>query len=131
MRKTVAVALVLLAAACKGDPQATRPGEARTTGANVVTRDAAIDHVIRTRCERAAACNQIGPDRKYTDRQSCERLVRQATRLDLPDEECSRGVAATQLSQCLADLREQECGRSIETIERLASCRTSALCVSE
>lgn len=105
-------------------------GQATITGANVVSNQAAIDRIVAARCQRAAACNDIGADREYASRDVCMREIRTSMRDDLKASECPGGIDAKELNECLTEIRNENCNNPLDTIGRLAACRTSDLCQS-
>jgi hypothetical protein len=47
---------------------------------------------------------------------------------DIVPTECPSGVDRRALSVCLKEVRDEGCGDPLDTLARLASCRTAALC---
>ena len=43
--------------------------------------------------------------------------------------ECPRGVDSKELDECLESIKTESCNNPIDTISRLAACRTSDLCL--
>jgi hypothetical protein len=133
--------LICLAAlaACNRDrtldrdrPLQNEPGRTTTvTGANVgsVANDSAIGRIVAARCERETRCNNVGADRKYASTDVCSQKIRTDMREDLNAKECPHGIDQKELEECLTDIRKEDCNNPIDTISRLAACRTSDMCL--
>jgi hypothetical protein len=108
----------------------TRVGDTTLTGANVATvaNQSAIDRIASARCAREAACNNVGADKKYASNDVCSREIRGDMRDDLKASECPYGIDQKELNECLEEIRNESCNNPIDTISRLAACRTSDLC---
>lgn len=106
-------------------------GTTTVTGANVgvVNNDSAIERIVAARCAREAACNNVGGDKRFTSRELCTQKVRVDMREDLKSSECPRGIDAKELGECLEEIKNENCNNPIDTISRLAACRTSDLCL--
>lgn len=87
-----------------------------------------IDRITMARCSREARCNNIGNGKKYDNREQCQREIRDSAYDSLGPTECTSGIDQAQLNECLAAIQGEECGNVIDTIERVAACRSSALC---
>jgi hypothetical protein len=124
-----ATAAIFLSLACGRSPDA--PAPTTTTGARTLSSEDAITRVASARCEREVSCNNIGADGKYQDRDACMREVRQNTKSELRSDECPRGINGERLEQCLTEIRNEGCGNPIDTIDRMASCRRSELCIGD
>jgi Family of unknown function (DUF6184) len=106
-----------------------RAGTAFLTSASWVANDAAIERLVASRCAREVSCSNIGPDKHFTDGQTCTREVQKKTREALKASECPNGIDGKQLDQCLDAIRNESCSNPIDTLGRLAACRTSELCL--
>lgn len=107
-----------------------KKGTTTVTGANVLTSDSAIDRIVNARCAREAACNNVGPDKRFASRDVCVQNVRNDLRDDLKASDCPRGIDSKELEECLEEIKNESCNNPIDTISRLAACRTSDLCLS-
>ncbi|MBX3186382.1 MAG: hypothetical protein KF819_05170 [Labilithrix sp.] len=108
----------------------TKTGETTVTGAHVgVSNDAAIGRLVAARCAREVACKNVGADKHFTTHEVCAKEVRATTASDLEASECPRGVDAKELDECLEAIQKESCTNPIDTISRLAACRTGELCL--
>ena len=48
---------------------------------------------------------------------------------DLNAKDCPYGVDQKELNECLEAIRKEECNNPLDTISRLAACRTSDMCL--
>ncbi len=108
-----------------------RIGVTTVTGADVgsLTNDLAIERIVIARCARETACNNVGPDKHFVDHELCARQLHAKVGDDLRPAECPRGIDADALDKCMDAIRTESCNNPIETIQRLAACRTSDMCL--
>jgi hypothetical protein len=108
-----------------------RSGTTTVTGANVgsIANDQAINRIVAARCAREATCNNIGVDKRFTDRNVCSQKLQNDMRDDLSTGDCPRGVDQKELNECLEAIQKEDCNNPIDAISRLAACRTSDLCL--
>lgn len=106
-----------------------RAGAATLTGASWVGNDSAIDRIVASRCAREVTCSNIGPDKHFTSGEVCVREVRNKMHDDLKASECPAGIDGKELDECLDAIRNESCTNPIESLGRLAACRTSDLCL--
>jgi hypothetical protein len=104
-------------------------GVTTLTGASWVANDAAIDRLVASRCAREITCSNIGADRPFTSGEVCVEQVRKKLTEDLHTSECPAGIDGKELDECLDAIRNESCSSPIDTIARLAACRTSDLCM--
>jgi hypothetical protein len=107
-------------------------GETTVTGANVgaaVNNETAVNRIVAARCEREAACNNIGTDKHYTSRETCSNDMRVKLRDDLKASDCPGGIDGKHLDDCLTAIRKESCGNPIESLSRVSACNTSGLCL--
>lgn len=100
-----------------------------TTGAGVVANEEAVKRLTDARCDRAKACNEIGDKQKYSDDAACKRENQHDLQADLRGGECPRGIRQDKLADCMQEIRNEKCGNILDTISRLATCRTGSLCI--
>jgi hypothetical protein len=120
-----AAAVIVLAIGCNHD----RGGSTTTTGASIITTDDAVSHLTAARCEREMDCNNIGTGKHYEDRGACEREVSHDLQSDLRPEKCTYGIREDRMGECLQELKNEKCGNPLDAMSRLATCRTSRLCL--
>ena len=136
---SVAVLAVALVTACnrgretaadRKDPnEQDKSGTTTLTGASWVANEAAIDRIVASRCAREVTCSNIGPDKHFTESDVCVREIRKKMQGDLKASECPSGIDGKELDECLDAIRNESCTNPIESLGRLAACRTSDLCL--
>ena len=130
MRKAIALcavsAALLMFGGCKDDRPAST---ATTTGAAIVGTDSAVDRLAARRCDRETDCKNVGAGKRYEDRGACERELLHALEIEVGPMVCSYGVREESLLACLESFRVESCESSLDTMSRLATCRTRALCI--
>jgi hypothetical protein len=90
---------------------------------------AATDDIVSARCNREERCNNVGTDKTYESREACTTKLHGSTESDLNMKDCSHGVDHAKLDECLAKIKGEDCGNPIDTLGRVAACRTGSLCV--
>lgn len=109
------------------DPARTEDTERRGP---IISLAAARAQYAAARCERENGCNNIGQGRRYQSRDACITTA-SADRFDSWDSaNCTRGVDASKLGDCLNAVREQSCGNPIDDISRMNACRGAAVCTT-
>jgi len=88
----------------------------------------AIDRIVEARCAREASCGYIGAEKKWASSDACTEVVAREYSDDLSEAECPAGVDGKELSECIEESRNADCGNPIDVIGRVAACRTSDLC---
>ena len=94
----------------------------RATAASTVTSLAA------ERCDREARCKNIGAKEKYKSRTECIAEMERDKRDDLNSDVCPGGIRQKELSDCLQAIHDEACGNPLDTLTRLAACRSGNLC---
>lgn len=117
----------------RGENQPTihdQSGTTTVTGANIgLANNAAIDRIVAARCERESACKNIGVDKKHTNASACVQKLRADMKDDLNANECPRGIDQKELGECLESIRKEDCNNPIDSISRLAACRSGDMCL--
>lgn len=93
-----------------------------------VSTDAAVTRLVAARCARETACNNVGPDKRYVDPDLCTRELSHRIGMDVKPSSCPLGVDSSALENCLDAIRNESCSNPVETVERLATCRTAGIC---
>jgi hypothetical protein len=108
-----------------------KSGTTTLTGARyaAISNDTAVQRLVMARCEREAACNNIGADKRYADREVCTHELNAKMRDDLKASECPKGVDGKELDECIQAIHKESCNNPIDTISRIAACRTSDMCL--
>jgi hypothetical protein len=116
-----------------GEPKSTedRAGTTTVTGADLgaVSNELAIGRIVAARCARETACNNVGADKHFVDQTACARSLHSKLADELEPSECPRGIDAMAIDRCMESIRTESCNNPIDTISRLAACRTSDLCI--
>ena len=108
-----------------------RVGVTTVTGADMgsLSSDLAVERIVAARCARETQCNNIGSDKHFVDHDTCAVELRKRMGTDLRAAECPRGIDGTALDSCMESIRSESCNNPIDTIQRLAACRTGELCL--
>jgi hypothetical protein len=108
-------------------------GTTTITGADIGTlsSDSAIERVVAARCARETACNNIGSDKHFGSYDTCARELRSKVGDDLAPSKCPRGIDAAAVDKCLEAIRTESCNNPVDTLSRLAACRTSSMCLAQ
>jgi hypothetical protein len=120
----------LLAVGC-GRAETKGPDAPSTTSARVASNEDAIARITTTRCDREAACNNVGAGRSFETAAACTSQYGHDKRADLRAEECPRGISAPDLADCLAEIRSEKCGNPLDSASRIAACRKGKLCLEK
>jgi hypothetical protein len=90
----------------------------------------AVKAIVGARCNREARCKNIGAERKYSSAAECNSKLSEDRKDDLNTDDCSRGVSQKELSECLAEIKNEDCNNPLDSLGRLAACRSSDLCMA-
>ena len=124
---------VLLLGACektKTDDERVRTEPVEPAKAVAAENGPAIAAIIAARCDREARCENVGPEKRYLTRAACVEHVRDKSQNKLNAKECPGGVDAKALDSCLKQIKGEDCGDPIDTVERVATCNSVDLCVA-
>jgi hypothetical protein len=102
--------------------------EPAATGGGPLAINAAVDQIASARCAREMKCGNVGADKKYADQNACTTELKKEFGDDLNANDCPAGVDQKELGECLAEIKNEDCGNPLDTISRLAACRTSDMC---
>jgi hypothetical protein len=90
----------------------------------------AVDRLSNARCDREAACNNVGDGKKYASGQVCLDKMHGSIANDINTYQCPRGIDGNAVQECLTAIGNEECGaHPIEAITRMDKCRSSAMCL--
>lgn len=91
----------------------------------------AVMRVTSARCDRQAACNNVGTNRTFADRDACANEIGHDVVAVLTSERCPSGVDADLLAACVSDLQSAPCANeaSARGAEGPSSCGLESLCV--
>jgi hypothetical protein len=107
----------------RGDQQRTDMPRGDTQRAS-----AAVNAISTARCEREQRCGHIGPQESYTSMEQCETQVRHEWAHELSGYECPRGVQQAELTECVTEIRQEDCANPFDTLARATQCRQSDIC---
>lgn len=111
----------------KGEPPKGEPGAA--PGAEkLVAIPQALSQIAEARCQREQRCKTIGEGKDFPSMDACVTKVQSDYRDDLNARNCPGGASGSELSECLKEIRESDCGSKLDELSRMAACRTSELC---
>jgi len=130
--KSISAAFVLisagiLAASCTSERDAEGPSGVQLQGTSA---EDAVERIATARCNYEQRCGNIGGTAEYKDRGHCMTTERQDRKGDLAD--CEYGVSKTDLSECLDEIQNQDCGgvgMAVDVLERSVQCTSGQLCL--
>ena len=112
-----------------------RPGDTTSAPAPIVaTKQALTDNepsirsIADARCERETRCDNVGPGKQWASAEACRGDLMAKNRDELKASECPGGIVKKELDECLTEIRNETCNSPLDTIGRLAACRSSDLC---
>jgi hypothetical protein len=108
-----------------------RDAKVRTTTTDPVLRataSSAVTSLAAERCDREVRCKNIGAKEKYKTRADCVAELERDKRDDLNSDVCPGGIRQKELNDCLHAIRDENCGNPLDTLTRLAACRSGNLC---
>lgn len=88
----------------------------------------ATESIARSRCQRELRCNNVGKDRKYSSDQDCLTRIRNEWKDDLSARECKTGINQTELNECLAKIRDEDCNSPLDSLARVTECTQAQIC---
>jgi hypothetical protein len=105
-------------------------GEPSTNAVNAVpgNQASAVAQITAARCAREQRCNNIGTDKKFDTSDECMTEIRKQWADDLNARECPGGVVQKELSECLDEIRNEDCGNPFDTLGRVTACREGDIC---
>ena len=90
--------------------------------------DPIVAELSAARCDREQACGSVGAGRRYASREGCDGQMLGSVGNELREYPCARGIAREALEHCVFAIRNEDCGSPLDALDRLALCRTGALC---
>jgi len=109
------------------EPEATRP---TTNAADAVKglNATSVQAITEARCMREEKCGNIGADKDYASKSACQTKISADWRDELNAYDCPGGVVSKELSECLAEIKNEDCASPFDTLGRVVACRSSDLC---
>ncbi len=130
LKLVIGAGLLPLFAACSNNPPPRPVDTALSDPIATVDTHSASESIAEARCAREDRCENIGDNRKYSATQDCLKSIRADWADDLNARECPGGVNDDQLSECLTEVRHEECSSPFDTLSRIAECTASQICKS-
>ena len=132
-------ALAALAWGCSGaaerGPSTARDERAASGGAAALTpasrASSAAEQLARARCEREQQCGNIGVDETYSSSLDCVSRIQSDWKEDLNARQCPGGINQAQLSECLAQVRAEDCNNPFDTLARITECTQAQICIEQ
>jgi hypothetical protein len=81
------------------------------------------------RCDQEQKCEHIGDGRKFATRDICQKQLRSDTTGSLNAQSCPHGLDPSAVDRCVGAIKAEPCSLSIDTLTRIADCRSSAMCM--
>lgn len=88
----------------------------------------AVNAITEARCAREHRCGNIGANKKFSSHTSCTSKTRSDWSEDLNNYECTGGIDAKELNECLEEIRNEDCNSPMDKIGRVMACRASDIC---
>ena len=130
----VGVLAIGLSWACSKTPdrQPASGASAMSTGMSPAARTrSAAEQIAEARCERERQCGNVGGDKTYSSTQDCLTRIQTDWKDDLNARQCPGGINQSELSECLHQVRSEDCGNPFDTLARLADCTQGQICIEE
>jgi len=88
-----------------------------------------VERIADARCDHEQKCNNIGKGQKYESRDDCKHKLASDTSKDLNATSCPKGLDQDALNRCVNAINDEQCSVSLDTLSRMADCRTGAICM--
>jgi hypothetical protein len=127
---TVLFGALALFTACIYEQKTAEPAQMTPASSTPMRNQRAARLLSEARCDYEARCNRIGPNAEYASRQHCLNVAHDDAAKKLED--CRYGVKQYELSSCLSDIRNQDCGgvsERIDAVGRSVACRAGRICL--
>ena len=129
-----------LLVACGGQSSQTPSGQAPNavpgsavppgvTAAQNTVDQKSVERIAEARCDHEQKCNNIGQGQKFASREDCKQKLMTDASGDLNATNCPRGLDQDALNRCVNAINNEQCSVSIDTLSRMADCRTGAICM--
>jgi hypothetical protein len=94
--------------------------------ARQVSGAVAMSILADARCDREVTCGHIGPAYKFASREQCVAAIQHDKSGDFTERSCPDGVSESALADCVAAIREEECGG--QSAKRENACLAEKFC---
>lgn len=88
----------------------------------------AVRSIADARCDREEKCGNIGDGQSYASRDACGDKIRSDWSDELNAYECPNGIVDAALDQCLSAIRNEDCGATFDTLQRITACTSGDIC---
>jgi len=88
-----------------------------------------VERIADARCDHEQKCNSVGQGQKYASLDDCKQKLASDTSKDLNAMSCPRGLDQDALNRCVNAIHNEQCSVSLDTLSRMADCRTGAICM--
>lgn len=109
------------------EPEATKPMTNAAEAVKGLTA-ASVKAITEARCVREEKCGNIGPGQDYSSTSACKEKISADWRDELNAYDCPGGVVTKELSECLEEIKNEDCSSPFDTLGRVVACRSSDLC---
>jgi len=99
------------------------------TAAQNAVDQKSVERIADARCDHEQKCNNIGPKQTYASREDCKQKLLSDTSSDLNAKSCPRGLDQDALNRCVNAINNEQCSVSLDTLSRMADCRSGAICM--
>jgi hypothetical protein len=93
-----------------------------------ISSSLAVRSIANARCDREQRCGNIGVDQDYASVEACEEKIKADWNDELNKYECPNGIVQAELDECLADIKQEDCGNPFDSLARVMSCNASDIC---
>ena len=109
------------------EPEATKPVTNAAEAVKGLTA-ASVKAITEARCVREEKCGNVGPGQDYSSTKACQEKISADWRDELNAYDCPGGVVTKELSECLEEIKNEDCASPFDTLGRVVACRSSDLC---
>lgn len=86
------------------------------------------EKIAQARCEREQRCGNVGAGKEYSSMSACVQKTSADWRDDLNAYECPEGVVDKELSECLEEVRNEDCENPFDKLGSVVACRAGDIC---
>ena len=84
--------------------------------------------IVDSRCEAEMKCGNIGVSRKFETLADCQQQNSDSVRSRFENDQCRSKFDRQVLEKCLSALGDDACNAPTDPLERIETCRSSAIC---
>jgi Family of unknown function (DUF6184) len=108
------------------------PGSAIPSGVTAAQNavdQKSVERIADARCDHEQKCNGIGQGQTYASREDCKQKLVSDTSNDLNATSCPHGLDQDALNRCVNAISNEQCSVSLDTLSRMADCRSGVICM--